>query len=127
MEMRGWYGSSQERAGSEKCGVTNDSGGLGAARNQSKSFGFSGASGVDPGDRPWTGFTPGQEGSGSGGIGSRLIGKLLEQRAEVLSRYAVVMQRKEEYEAQLKRIDRELEEARTLLSEVLESENQGDE
>ena len=94
--------------------------GLGSARRKSEEFRFSGSSGIGPSDRPWTGIDqPESQADHAGGIGSRLIDKLLEQRAEVLSRYDVVLQRKAEYEAKLEQIDRELVEARTMLAEAL--------
>lgn len=110
-----------EGGGRSECRVTNEPSGLEGIGRESKGFRFSGASRIDPGDRPWT-SPSGQTDSNSGGIGSRLIAKLIEQRAEVLSRYEIVMQRKTEYEAQMQRIDRELDEARALISEVLTSD-----
>lgn len=110
-----------EGGGRSECRVTNEPSGLEGIGRKSEGFRFSGAGGVDPSDRPWT-SSSGQTDSHSGGIGSRLIAKLIEQRAEVLSRYEVVMQRKAEYETQLQRIDREMDEARALISEVLMNE-----
>lgn len=117
------YGKTKEGEGGQGIRPVdpNDSERLGSSGPESKEFGFSGASRVDASNRPWTGIR-GQEGDPVGGISSRLIAKLLEQRAEVLSRYEFVIQRKAEYEAKLKQIDRELESARELVSEVLELE-----
>lgn len=120
-------GTSQKGQNDSDCYPPGASGGLGGVRSESKIFRFSGAGGVSPSDRPWTGYDQRTTSDFTGGIGSRLIAKLLEQRAEVLSRLDVVLQRKAEYEAKLEQIDRELTEARQMLAECLELENGGNE
>lgn len=97
----------------------NEPPGLAGPSREGREFRFSGAGGITPCDRSWTGADGRKEDDPPGGIGSRLIAKLLEQRAEVLSRYEVVLQRKAEYEAKLEQIDRELADARRLLGEIL--------
>lgn len=62
----------------------------------------------------------GHEDPTPGGIASRLIEKLLEQRAEVQGRYEIVLKRKSEYEEKLTQIDREIEEARAIAQEILQ-------
>lgn len=110
-EGRGKSSSDSEFEGSSR--------GVGSLRGEGQNSGFSGAGGINPSDRSWTGIGHGSEGFTPGGIGSRLIAKLLEQRAEVLSRYEVVLQRKAEYEAKLEQIDREMREARQIVAECL--------
>jgi hypothetical protein len=65
------------------------------------------------------------EDSTPGGIASRLIEKLLEQRAEVQGRYEIVLKRKAEYEEKLTQIDQELEEARAIAQEIFQIDQLG--
>lgn len=119
-------GPTQERQSSGESIAENDPRRLGSSGRESQALRFSGAGGITTGRSSWSScaLNRGSAGDPPGGIGSRLITKLLEQRAEVLSRYAVVMQRKAEYEAKLEQIDREIEEAQALLMDALQRDLQ---
>lgn len=63
-----------------------------------------------------------QEDPTRGGIASRYLTAKLEQLGEVRGRYAIVLQRKAEYEAKIAQIEREIEEARAIAAELLHIE-----
>lgn len=119
--MEDTNGKTSQGRDSQESTNQNDRGRLGKIGGESGKFGFSGAGRARPSHRPWTGCSGREpESDRAGGIGSRLIAKLIEQRGEVLGRYQIVCDRKAEYEAKLEQIDRELAEARKLLAEAID-------
>lgn len=95
---------------------------LGSARSKGKGARVSRESRTGESDRPWGNIKSRQDYS-FGGIGSRLIATLTQQRQDLASHLEAARQSVAEYEAKLQQIDRELTEVNELLTQSLETEN----